>query len=86
MKKTLSLLVIVVLAACLMSFAFGRMTPAIHFISDTQRIVSGPGLAAPPAMPSAFLAQPVAVVVTGLVCGLFGLLALAPLLLNEPGR
>jgi hypothetical protein len=89
MKKNLGLLALFVLAACLMDFAFDRILPAApvaHAASDAHPVLSSAGPTGAPAVPLPLSAQPVAFVVTGLVCVLFGILAVAPLLLNDLPR
>jgi hypothetical protein len=82
MKKSMSLLALVLLSVCLMGFAFGRVGPG----AQAAQAVLGSPVAQTPMVPAAVAVQQVALVVTALACVLFGLLAVAPLLLSEPAR
>jgi len=88
MKKTLSYLTIVVLAIFLVGFAFDRIVPAntAHAASEIQPALSNASPSEKEAVPPSHLAQPVVFVVIGLVCVLFGILAISPLLLDEPSQ
>ncbi len=87
MKKNLPLLVIVVLTVCLVSFAVERFIPAsrVQAASEAHPALHSAGSAEKDAAPVKH-AQPVVFVVTGLVCVVFGLISVAPLLLDDSER
>ena len=82
MKNALGLLVLVVLAAGLMGFAFDRNGPGTQ--AGKAGLSSDAAAQAPAVIVAA--AQPVAYVVTGLAFVLFGVLAVGPLVLNDSAR
>ena len=85
--KNLGLLAIVMLTICLMSYALDRIAPAsiVHAAGETQPSISqarpAERAASIPLIPST---QPVVSIVIGLVCLLFGLIAVSPLLITDP--
>ena len=88
MKKKLSYLAIVLLTVCLVGFAFDRIVPAgsVHAANETSPVLSSAGTAETEAVPRAPSAQPVVLVVTGLVGALFGVIAVSPLVIGDPVR
>jgi len=88
MKKNLSIIVLVILAVCLVGFAIDRFVPAspVSAASEAQPAASSASHANIGAVPPAPTAQPVIFVVAGLVCVLFGILAVSPLLTGDPDR
>ncbi len=86
MKKTLSFLVITVLTICLVSFAFDHIVPAspVHAAIETQPISSSADPAQTQVLRPGPSTEPVVFIITGLVCGLFGILAVSPLLIDDP--
>jgi len=88
-RRKLRLLAIVALTIGLLSFAVDRIVPAslvVSAASETHVALSDAGSPQKEAVPLTRLAQPVAIVVTGLVCLLFGVLAISPLLLDGSAR
>jgi hypothetical protein len=88
-KRRLRLLAMVVLTIGLLSFAVDRIVPAsrvANAASETNAAWSDAGSPETEAVPLTSLAQPVVIVVTGLVCLLFGVLAISPLLLDGSAR
>ena len=87
MKKVLSLLVLVLLSACLMGFAFDRLGPGAHpAASASHPIQNDASPAQTTEVPLAPAVQLAAFVVAGLACVLFCVLAVAPLVLNDSRR
>ncbi len=87
MKKNSTLLVIVVLTICLLGFAVERFIPAstAQAASEAHAALRSAVPAEKDAVPVK-PAQPVVFVVTGLVCAIFGLIAVSPLLVEAPDR
>jgi hypothetical protein len=88
MKKKLSLLFIVIFTLCLVGFALDRLAPAspASAASEAHPVPNSAAPAPAEAAPSAPAAQPVIYVVGGLVCALFGIIAVSPLLMGDPAR
>ncbi len=89
MKKNLTVLVLVILALCLVGFAIERALPAniVSAASETHLASINAGPAEKEAVPPArSTVQPVIYVVAGIVCVLFGALAVAPLFLRGSNR
>ncbi len=87
MKKNLIFIVaIVILTLGLVGFAFERLAPAspASAASETLQVSNSAIPAEIASAPVEPLAQPVICVVTGIVGVLFGILAVAPLILNDP--
>ena len=91
MKKNLNLLAVVkysirvvLLTVCLVGFAFARVAPTstVHAASDTRLLLSSAGPSEREAVPLTRSALPVVFVGTGLVCALFGIIAVSPLLVD----
>ncbi len=81
-KRNFCLLVIVVLAICL---AGGIVPPAaVSAARDGGPALSYAGPSETEALPLARPTQPVVFVVTGLVCTIFAMIAVSPLLIDEP--
>jgi hypothetical protein len=91
MKKNLSLLAIVLLAICLVGFAYDRTVPAgtVHAAGETDTTSGSAGPTAKllktnmDSVPLTLPVRPFAWVVTGLVCVLSGIMAIAPLLIED---
>ena len=85
MKKNLTLLFIVLLTLCLVSFVFDRILPAtaVSAASDpsSEWAVTGPAETEP--APPASSTPPVVYVIIGLVVVLFATVAISPLLLGD---
>ncbi len=88
MKKNLSILVLVILALCLVGFAASRLAPAspVSAASESHLVSSSVSPAENVSATPTLAAQPVVYLVTGIVCTLFGVLAIAPLILGDPNR
>lgn len=76
----------VVLTLCLVGFAFAQIVSAspVHAASEPHPALSSTGPAEKEAVPLTHSTQPVVFVVTGLVCVLFGMITLSPLLIDDP--
>ncbi len=85
MKKSLTLLVIVVLTICLVGLAVERIVPAsmVQAAGESDPALRSAGPAEKEAVPVT-RAQPVVFVVIGLVCVVFGIIAVSPLLVDDP--
>ncbi len=90
MKKNVRYLAIIVLAIILVGFALDRLAPAssVHAAGfPTPALNStGPSETEKGALPPAGATQPVVIVVTSLVFVLFGVIALSPLLIEDPAQ
>ena len=88
MKKNLSLLTAIVLTLFLVSLVSELNVPAdaAPAASKTRPVLSSAGPSEEDATPPARPAQPVVFIVTGLVCALFGISAVSPLLVGDPAR
>jgi len=88
MKKILSYLAIFVVSIFLMGLAFEWIVPAsmAHAASETQPRLSNASSSEKDVVPPAHPAQPAVFVVTVLVCILFGIIAISPLLFDDPTR
>ncbi len=88
MKKYLSLLTIIVLTICLVGYVFDRISPAstVYAGSETHPVMSSAGPSETEAVPITRSVQPVVFIATGLVCVLFGILAVYPLLIEDPAQ
>ncbi len=78
----------VVLTLGLVGFAFTQIVPAgtVHAADETHPALSSAGPSDKEAVPLTHSAQPVVFVVTGLVCVLFGIAAISPLLIDDPAQ
>ncbi len=87
MKKNITLLAVLVLTICVVGVAVERFIPAspVKAASENHPALSSAGPAEKDAVPVKH-AQPVVFVVTGLACLVFGLIAVAPLLVEDPER
>ena len=85
MKKILSSIAIVMLIICMFGFVFVRLIP-----STTVEAAAGTHLSASIAGPEnqtaaiSFSPTPVVFVLAGLACALFAIMALSPLLIDDP--
>lgn len=86
MKGNLSLFAIVFLTICLVGFAIGWITPtpAVHAANHTHPVMNISSPSEKEAMPHTLSAQPVAFVLIGLACVLLGMMAVSPLLIDDP--
>jgi len=86
MKKNLSYLAIILLTVCLVGFTSDQIVPksTVHVTGEAQPVLSSRGLSPKEALPLTLSAHPVAFVVIGLIGVLVGLLAVAPLLIDDP--
>ncbi len=86
MKKSWKLIAIVVLTICMVGYAFDRIVPAniVNASSETHREFNSAGPSEKEVLIHTSSEQPVVFIVTGLVCALFGTIAVAPLLLEKP--
>ncbi len=88
MKKNLLLLTSFILTLCVVGFAIYQLAPASP-VSAASEVHTAAFSATPVekvSTPAAPAAQPVIYLVTGLVCALFGILAVAPLFLGDSNR
>ncbi len=87
MKKIWLLLPIIILTLCLVGFAIDRLEPAspVSAANEVQPVSMDTSLGKPEAAQRASTVQPVVFVAAGLVCSLFGVLAIAPLFLKDWG-
>ena len=88
-NKKLSLLALAVLTLCLLGLAFGQFASAgavAQAANETQLVLASAGPSEKQTIPATRLAQPIAAAATGLVCVLFGIIAVAPLLLGDPAQ
>ncbi len=90
MKKKWSYLFIILLAIFLVGFALDHITPAspVHAagVPTPSLRGAGPSETEKESVSPAGSAQPVVFVVTGLVFVLFGVIALSPLLIEDPAQ
>lgn len=85
MKKTVRLIAAAVLTLCLVGFALDRVLPtnAVHAASQSAPALASANPVDKQPVPLTKSTQPEALIV-GLVCVLFGIAAISPLLIDRP--
>jgi hypothetical protein len=88
MKKNLSTLIIVMIAICLVSYSIGlnHTSSTVLAASETYPVLKSTSHTESEALSLPQSAQLAVIVVVGLVCGLFGILAVSPLLIDKAAR
>ncbi len=87
-KQSILIIAILILTLCLVGFAASRLAPAspVSAASESHLVSSSVSPAENVSATPTLAAQPVVYLVTGIVCTLFGVLAIAPLILGDPNR
>jgi len=86
MKKILSLLTLLGLSICLLGISLDRIVPAstVNAAPLSPPVSVSAGSSEQQAVSLRLSAQPVAFALTGLECLLFGVIAISPLLIDDP--
>lgn len=88
MKNKLSFLTIIIIITCMAGFAFDKFIPTstVHASNLSHPAVSSAAPVEKETVPSGSASNPVISVVVGFVCVVFGVVAVAPLLVEDQKR
>ena len=88
MKKNMTFLVIVVLSICLVGLAAERIAPVhtVHAASENHLVMNSASQSINGTAPRPHAIPPIVFIAAGLVCALFGIVAVSPLLIDDPDK